>query len=469
MTTTRDDATASRVHPARDAGVFDAERRAMTTGLVLIVTLVAFEALAVATAMPAAERDLGGIRFYGWAFSGFLLASLIGITAAGEECDRRGPARPFVAGIVLFSAGLAVAGLAPSMPVLVLGRVVQGLGAGAVPSVAYVAIGRAYDPGLRPRMFAVLSSAWVIPGLIGPAIAGAVAEYATWRAVFIGLLPLIALAAVLVVPPLRALGPPPRIAGAPSRVGGALRLAAGAAMAVGGAASGEAIVAVLLVPAGIALGLPALLRLSPGGTLRAAPGVPAAIAGMALLNMAFFGAEAFVPLMITSVRDASSLVAGLALTASTLSWTAASWVQERAGGRVTRRAFVAAGFALVAAGIGITSAALAEPVPVAVTAAGWTVAGAGMGLAYPSISLLVLAGMSSGEEGAGAAALKLNEVLGAALGAGAGGALVALGDARGWETAALALTFGALAAVAVLGLRVAPRLAAGTATADVAM
>ena len=80
--------------------------RAMTFGLVLVITLVAFEALAVATVLPAIEEELGGLRIYGWAFSGFLLASLVGITWAGGECDARGVVRPFVVGLTLFGVGL---------------------------------------------------------------------------------------------------------------------------------------------------------------------------------------------------------------------------------------------------------------------------------------------------------------------------------------------------------------------------
>jgi len=72
--------------------IFSGHRRALTVGLLLAITLVAFEALAVATVMPRAEQDLGGIALYGWAFSGFLLASIVGITWAGEQADRHGPA-----------------------------------------------------------------------------------------------------------------------------------------------------------------------------------------------------------------------------------------------------------------------------------------------------------------------------------------------------------------------------------------
>ena len=121
---------------ADSGGLMAPQRRALTVGLVLTVTFVASEALAVVTVMPVVARDLGGLRLYGWVFSGFMLGSVIGIVAAGREADRRGPAVPFVAGVALFGSGLALAGLAPSMGVLVAGRVLQGLGAGAAPSAA---------------------------------------------------------------------------------------------------------------------------------------------------------------------------------------------------------------------------------------------------------------------------------------------------------------------------------------------
>ena len=126
------------------------------------------------TVMPVVARDLHGLSLYGWAFSSFMLAILVGIVLAGRDADRHGPARPYVAGLVLFASGLVVGGLAPSMWVLVVGRCLQGLGAGAVPAVAYVAIGRSLPEALRARMMAVLSTAWVVPGIVGPGVAAAV-------------------------------------------------------------------------------------------------------------------------------------------------------------------------------------------------------------------------------------------------------------------------------------------------------
>src|SRR5215470_2208123 len=122
-------------------GLWSAQRRALTGGLVLTITFVAAEALAVVTVMPVVARDLHGLSLYGFVFSAFLLGTMVGIVAAGRAADRRGPAVPYICGLVVFAAGLLVAGLAPSMPVLVAGRALQGVGAGAVPAVAYVAIG----------------------------------------------------------------------------------------------------------------------------------------------------------------------------------------------------------------------------------------------------------------------------------------------------------------------------------------
>src|ERR1700722_8286209 len=189
-------------------GLMAPQRRALTVGLVLTITFVASEALAVVTVMPVVARDLGGLRLYGWVFSGFMLGSVVGIVAAGREADRRGPALPFVAGLVLFGAGLLTAGLAPSMIVLVPGRALQGVGAGAVPAVAYASIGRSLAGPYRARMMAVLSTAWVAPGLAGPAVAAEVAHAFGWRWVFLGLLPVVAVTGSVAVPALIRLGPP---------------------------------------------------------------------------------------------------------------------------------------------------------------------------------------------------------------------------------------------------------------------
>ncbi|HET7180719.1 MAG TPA: MFS transporter, partial [Candidatus Limnocylindrales bacterium] len=193
---------------AHDAdGLWSPKRRPLTIGLVLTITLVAAEALAVATAMPVVATELGGLELYGLVFTAFLVASLLSIVVAGTLIDRRGVVFPFVIGISLFAVGLAIAGSAGSMQMLIVGRFIQGLGGGAIPPVSFVAIGRTLPERLRPQMFATLSTAWVLPGVLGPGIAGVVAEAFSWRLIFFGLLPLLAVSGFLAYRGLTSLHP----------------------------------------------------------------------------------------------------------------------------------------------------------------------------------------------------------------------------------------------------------------------
>ncbi len=210
----------------------------------LAVTFVAFEALAVATILPVVGRHLGDLRLYGWVFSAFLLASLIGIVVAGTLADRVPLGRPMLAGLALFALGLVIGGTAPDMAVLVAGRAVQGLGAGVVPAVAYVAISRCYPDEVAAANVRRLSTAWVVPGLVGPAIAALVAAAVGWRWVFLGLLPLVIAAGVLVVLALRNVPPPASPGTAPVPYLAVLGVVAGAGTALASLSSGVVPVAV---------------------------------------------------------------------------------------------------------------------------------------------------------------------------------------------------------------------------------
>ncbi len=457
--------------PVDHSGLWSPGRRALTTGLVLTVTLVASESLAVSNIMPIVDLDLGAGNsdLYGWVFSGFFLGNLIGIVVAGLLIDRGSLVRAFVLGLSLFSIGLLVGGLAPSMPVLVAARFVQGLGSGAIPPVAYVSIGRALPEALRPRMFATLSTAWVLPGVIGPALAGFIADTFHWRLVFLGLLPLIGIAALMTLPAIAAVGPAaPAASGEDAsrtdsgrRLPFALMLAAGAAMIVAGLTDARPIPGLLLVVAGVLLGVPAFRRLTPPGTLRAARGLPVAVLLRGVLTFAFFTADVYVALALQGWRGTSATVAGLALTAATLSWTAGAWTQAHYIGRFGARPFIRTGFVVLALGVLGFMAILSPAVPLPVGVAAWAVAGLGMGLAYAPLSLTVLREAPPESQGAATAGLQLSDVLGTALGSGVGGALIAFGHREGAEPwVGLAWAFGIGVIVAAFGAVLAGRLAA---------
>jgi len=434
-------------------------RRVLTAGLVLTITLAAFEALAVVTILPLIAEDLQGLRLYGWVTSAFFLGTLVGVVVAGQEADRRGPAPPFAAGLAVFAAGLALGGAAPTMGLLVAARALQGLGAGALTAVSYVAVRRAYPEAVRPRVFAIWSTAWVMPGLVGPAVSAEVAQRLGWRIVFLGLLVGVAVSALLTLPALRKLGRGTGAAARMATVRDALRVAAGTGLVLAGLLRPQPVVAAILLLAGGALGFGPLRRLLPAGTLRARGHVPAAIASRGLLTFVFFGADSYIPLTLTSVRGQSVRVAGLVLTASTLSWTAGAWVQERLAARWSPRHAITLGMCLLSASIVVVASGLLATTPLAVPIAGWTTAAFGIGLAYAPTSLVVLARAPDGQEGSLSAALQLSDNLGVAIGAGLGGAAVAYGEAAAWPASTgLAIAFGSCLLGGALGIAVTARL-----------
>jgi MFS family permease len=304
----------------------------------------------------------------------------------------------------------------------------------------------------------------VIPGVVGPALAGIVADLFHWRYVFLGLLPLIAVTAALTLPAIRAvrsIDPPAEAeaSAARRRLPVAVLLAIGAGMTVGGLTDARLWPGLPLAVAGIAIGLPAFNRLTPPGTFRAARGLPAAVLLRGLMTFTFFAADVYVPLALEDWRGLSATEAGLALTAATLSWTSGAWVQAHYIGRLGARRFVGAGAAVVTIGIVGFAAILSPSIPIVFGVIGWAIAGLGMGLCYSPLSLVVLSEAPEETQGAATAGLQLSDVLGTSLGAGVGGAIIAFAHrsaAEGWV--GLAGAFGVAAAVGVVAFALAGRL-----------
>ncbi len=390
-----------------------------TVGLFSLIAFAAFEAMAVTTVMPTVARDLDGFDRYALAFAAPFASGVVGMVASGMWTDRSGALRPLFASMAMFSLGLVVCGTAPSMEVLVVGRVLQGLGSGAMVVAIYVVVGLIYPAALRTAVFASFAAAWVLPALFGPAVAAFVADAVGWQWVFLGMVALVALAAVLVAPSLRAL-PTPEATTRTSR--GQLwwaLLAAAAVLSLEllGSGTGLALVAAAVAFALVIVGLRPLL---PAGALLARRGLPAVIVTRGLLSAAFFCAEAYIVYALQERWDLTPGQAGLALTCVGVVWAASSQVSSRLGTQVGNVAAMKFGTSIVLAGVtGVAFVVLLRSRGVALPAvapiAAYVFASVGMGFAYPRTSVAMLSVTTDADRGFNSSALSVADSLGAAL------------------------------------------------------
>ncbi|MEO7326819.1 MAG: MFS transporter [Dokdonella sp.] len=419
--------------------LFSREWRNLSIGAVGLCSMIAFEAIGVATGMPAVAAALDGVPLYALAFAGTLAGSVVAMVWSGQDCDRHGPYRSMALGMLLFALGLLMAGMAASMAVLVAGRVVQGLGVGALVVALYVATARALPAALHPRLFALFSSAWVVPAVIGPAISGWIVVHLGWRWLFLGIVLMLLPTAGLILPPLRVADKAVESPDVSPYVLWWALLAAFASVTLSVSAYAGSL-APLVVSIALCCVVTAAARLLPRGTLRLARGLPTVIALRGINSAAFFLCEAFIPLWLQQQRGWSITSAGVALTGGALCWSIGSHLQSRMHHEPVRRAWLGRGSAMVFAGIAVCLATVLGLLPDWVILVGWSAAGLGVGLALPMLSVLTLKLAPREQQGTCASALQLCAALCTSAALAAGGLLFSMLQAR-WPIRAFASVF----------------------------
>lgn len=448
---------------AAPASLFAPALRPVSIGMLALISLMAFEHLAVATVMPVVAQALGGLALYSAAFGVALAASIVGMVLAGRWCDRAGPPAPLWAGVALFVIGVLAAGAAPSMLWLVLGRSLQGFGGGLTIVALYALVGRCYPSALHPRIFAAFAGAWVVPILVGPTVAALIAEHAGWRWAFWIAAVLAAPAALLLrqglrrLPALRPTGSAPAAAAPRWELGLALGAAAAAALlypASAGAAKDGGPLLLGLAVLGLAVFAP---RLLPAGTFRGGAGLPAVVALRGLAAAAFVCGEVLLPLLLVHERGLSPLQAGVVLTAGALGWSVGSWLQARRPAQGAGRArLLQTGMVGLGAGAALSALAVFPALPAWVALPGWTLAGLGIGIVYPLLGTLMLECAPPGGQGRASSALQLADALFSAVALALAGGLP-LAQGRGPAAAAYLGGFGLILVLALLGAVLATR------------
>ncbi len=449
------------------ATIFSGRLRSTTLGLLVLISMIAFEAMAVTPALPSAARELHGVGAFGWAFTSFLVANVVGMVAAGQLSDARGPRPGVFGGIALFVAGLLVAGTATTMVQLVLARAVQGIGGGLLITSTYVLIGITYPEQLRPKVFVATSSAWLLPSLLGPLLSGVLTQHVSWRWVFLGLVPFVAIGGALIVPVVRSLhggaGTSDTVPG-PRRLLVALVVAAGVA-AFEAAGQHASPVRLVLAAGGIALALVGLRGLVPPGTFTMQAGVGADIALRGLISGAFFGTESVIPLMLSQQHGLDPVQAGLPLAVSGFAWSFGAWWQgrdhenETAADEARRRVrYLRTGFASLCIAITVIAITALPSSPWWLSYPGWGFAGLGAGLTLTTASVLLLNHTNDADRGRDSAALQLTDTTAASFTAGIAGVLVAAAAVGSiGYTAAFVSLDALMLVVALVGIAVSGR------------
>ncbi len=451
-------------HPSTPAaGLFSPGLRALTVAGVTMVAVEAFEMVAVSTAMPTVAAALRGLSLYALAFGVPAAAGILGMVTAGVWSDRRGPVGALAAGWLLFVTGLLISGTAGSMATLIGGRALQGLGTGLTTVAIYVVVAQTYPEALRPRVFSSYAAAWILPALLGPAIAGFLVVHVGWRWVFLSV-PFIAVAAAIA-----GWGPCRRLGGRADA--GELATDPGAGLTKIGFAAIAGTGACLLSIAGqrgpaVAIGLSAIAvallvvsipRLLPRATYRSGRGLPTVILLRGLASAAFAGAEIFLPLLLSRERGLSPTQAGIVLTVGALGWSAGSALQGRISSADRRPALLRNGFGLLTLGILLASATIWHAVPLLTVYPSWAIAGLGIGIAYPTLSVLTLELSAPADQGANSSALQVNDALLQAITLAVSGTVFAALITRS-HTAPYLAGFAIAAAAAAVGVLLAARV-----------
>ncbi|NGP61834.1 MFS transporter [Paenibacillus thiaminolyticus] len=451
---------------SKKAGILDAPYRALTIGIVLIVTTMAFEGLAITTIAPKLAQHLEGIHLYGWIFSAFLLSQIIGTMIMGQQIDRRGVTRSFMAAIIIFVIGIVVAASAVNMYMLIAGRALQGFGAGASITCVYYSITLRYPDALRTKILAAFSGAYILPALIGPYLAGVIAELASWRFVFWFVLPFVVLAVLLTNPSFRHMqqtGHPPSGQRHHKEIY-AIILTLGTGLLLTGLGSISEWSGIALTVAGLILLVPPLRKLLPSGSFHLRKGLPATIVSRGFYVAVYVATESYVVLALIQVKGLSADIAGLIVAAGALSWSTAVWLQskldERDAGK-GRKKRVVIGVAMMVIGVICVMGVIGLPGgTIALAILSQICTGFGIGLANPTTGAIALQHAEPGQEGEVSSQLQFVDAFGPGLSVGIGGALIAISDSLDWGIlAGIMLALAAQLLFIVISLAAACRIA----------
>ena len=421
--------------PSSRFGALFGEGRALAA-MVLAggVGLQAMETFIGSTLLPSIVGDIGGLELFAWNSTVFVVASIFASIFAAVRPLGLGPRGTYIAATVTFALGSLLCALAPSMPILLVGRAVQGFGGGLLTALSYSMIRLVFPERLWGSAFALISGVWGVSTLIGPAIGGIFASFDGWRWAFFVLVPvaaLLGLAARRVVPAQSGERGMPRF---PILQ---ILLLVGAVLSVSVASiltEGALLPALLVGLAVLAITMLGVIdrhretHLLPTGTFTPGSVIGLLFASMLLINMAIV-CDIFVPLFLQQLHGQSPLIAGYMLALVAVGWSGGSMLTSSWTGPRARLLLLAGPVLQLGACIGLaltvgidnTAGHLMPLLPIGVSL---VALGAGIGISWPQISSRLLHAAPKGEGDLTSASMSMVQLFASGLGAALAGVIV---------------------------------------------
>ena len=417
------------------------------------VALHAINVYIVVTILPSIVGDIGGLAYYAWSTTLFVVTSIVGSTLAAKLIDQLGPRWAYLLGLAIFSTGTLLCAMAPSMPTLLLGRSVQGLGGGILMALSYALIRLLFEAHLWARGMALVSGMWGIATLCGPAIGGVFAQWGHWRWAFLFLLPVALMLALIVVKelPTTSVKSPEPIRIPALTIG----LLVASVLVISVASLSSALLwQVLGIVAGLAIvawvgkrDARARVKLLPSGayTLSAQLGV---VYAMMCLLVASITPEIFVPYFLQVIHGFSPLTAGYMTAAMAAGWTVGSVYSASKGGAMVARMLQFGPLVIMTA---LLALAVMTPQTGLLDAASGLVVycialaavGLGIGLGWPHLLTHILTVAPKGQEALASASISTVQLYATAFAAALAGVvanaagLTSLGGVAGAQSAAM--------------------------------
>ena len=363
----------------------------LLVGAVATILILGFEGLAVTAIMPKVMEDLNAVNYYPLAGGISVAIQIFSTALSGIWCDSKGPRYALIFGISVFVVGLFLSGIAYDSFIFILGRAVQGLGAGMLIVPFYVIVGSHVEPIKRPMFFATFSASWIIPALIGPYAASIILKYFGWRMVFLSIPPLIFLSLLLLIPLLVIL--PSKNLPLNNKTKRTLFGALGAGIFVALSQISAILPTKYMILSVIICILCASFSLSyvlPKKTFTLKPGISSLILARSIPLGVVIGIETLIPLILVIGRGWNTQTVALMVSSGSICWFLGSYTQSRVKNFHKRQKLIVIGGALIIPGSFITILGTFDSAHFLFLLIGWAISSYGSGMLIATCAVLAL-------------------------------------------------------------------------------